>query len=125
MLFYQCYFYGWGEKMNINLIFVVSVFISLVIFLILYFVKKELIKVKYAIIWLLLFGLLLIFLIVPKVLNFLTTLLGFEVSSNMIFSLILAVLVIINISLTGIVSSQDKKIRGLIQEISIMKNNIK
>lgn len=111
--------------MNINLIFVVSVFISLVIFLILYFVKKELIKVKYAIIWLLLFGLLLIFLIVPKVLNFLTVLLGFEVSSNMIFSLILAVLVIINISLTGIVSSQDKKIRGLIQEISIIKNNIK
>lgn len=125
MLFCQCYFYGLEEKMNINLIFVVSVFISLVIFLILYFVKKELIKVKYAIIWLLLFGLLLIFLIVPKVLNFLTVLLGFEVSSNMIFSLILAVLVIINISLTGIVSSQDKKIRSLIQEISIIKNNIK
>lgn len=113
--------------MTINLMLIVSVFICLVIFLILYFIKKELIKIKYAVIWLLLFGLLLIFLLVPKVLGWLTFLLGFEVPSNMIFSLILAVLVIISISLTGIVSSQDKKIRVLIQEISILKekNNMK
>ena len=113
--------------MTINLMFVVSIFICLIIFLILYFIKKELIKIKYAVIWLLLFGLLLVFLLVPQVLDCLTLLLGFEVPSNMIFSLILAVLVIISISLTGIVSSQDKKIRALIQEISILKekNNVK
>ena len=36
----------------------------------------------------------------------------------------IAVLVVISISLTGIVSSQDKKIRLLIQEISLLKQHI-
>ena len=42
----------------------------------------------------------------------------------MVISIILAVLVIISIVLTMIVSKQDKKIRLLIQEISIMKKAI-
>lgn len=107
--------------MTLNLMLVVIIFIVLIISLILYFVKKDLIKIKYAVVWLLLFGLLFVFVLIPKLLGWLTLLLGFEVPSNMIFSLILAVLVIISISLTGIVSSQDKKIRTLIQEVSLLK----
>ena len=38
---------------------------------------------------------------------------------------IVIVLVVINISLTGIVSSQDKKIRLLVLEVSMMKKNIR
>ena len=40
----------------------------------------------------------------------------------MVISLILGVLVIITITLTMIVSTQDKKIRLLIQELSILKS---
>lgn len=110
--------------MSLNLLIVATIFIFSVIILILYFLKKEKLKVKYAVIWLLLFGFLFIFLIIPGLLELMTNLLGFQMSSNMIFSLILGVLVIINISLTGIVSSQDKKVRLLVQEVSMLKKRL-
>ena len=110
--------------MSTNLILISILFITIVIFMILYFIRKDKIKVKYSIIWLLLFALILICLLIPGFLVFLTNLLGFKTPSNMIISMLLAVLVIISISLTGIVSSQDKKIRLLIQEISVLKKDI-
>lgn len=108
--------------MTFNLIFVSTVFIIFVICFVLYFLKKDKIKIKYSIIWLLLFGVLLVCLGIPGFLIKLTDLLGFKTPSNMIFSMLIAVLVLINIALTGIVSSQDKKIRLLVQEISLLKN---
>ena len=111
--------------MTFNLILISIIFIIFVIFLILYFVKKDKLKVKYSIVWLLLFGILLICLLIPGFLEFLTHTLGFQTPSNMIFSMLIAVLVLINISLTGIVSSQDKKIRLLVQEVSLMKKEKK
>lgn len=107
--------------MTLNLIVISIIFIIFVILMILYFLKKGKIKVKYSIIWILLFTFLLIFLIIPGFLESLTSLLGFQTPSNMIFSMLISVLVVINISLTGIVSSQDKKIRLLVQEVSIIK----
>lgn len=107
--------------MTLNLILISAIFIIFVILLVIYFIKKDKIKIKYSLVWLLLFVLLLIFLLIPGFLNLLTNILGFQTASNMIFSLLIAVLVIISISLTGIVSSQDKKIRLLIQEVSLLK----
>lgn len=109
--------------MNLNLILISIIFSLFVILLILYFVKKNKFNVKYSLVWLLLFVFLLIFLLIPGFLEFLTSALGFQTPSNMIFSMLIAVLVIINITLTGIVSSQDKKVRLLIQEISILKKD--
>ena len=107
--------------MTFNLILISILFILFVIFLTIYFVKKDKFKVKYSIVWLLLFGILLICLLIPGFLEGLTHILGFQTPSNMIFSMLIAVLVVINISLTGIVSSQDKKIRLLVQEVSLIK----
>ena len=100
----------------------VCIFIFLVIFLILYNIKKGKITIKYSVIWLLLFGLLFIFLIIPGFLEFITKLLGFSLSSNMIFSLLIGTLIIINIFLTIIVSSLTDKIRVLTQEVSLLKS---
>ncbi len=108
--------------MNNNLKMISSVFIFIVILLILYYIKKQKIDIKYSIIWLIIFGILFIFLIIPGFLEYITKTLGFYISSNMIFSLLIGALVLISISLTSIVSSQDKKIRTLIQEISILKS---
>lgn len=110
--------------MNSKLIMLSFLFAVIIIFGILYLIRKEKINIKYAIIWLLLFGLLALLLIIPNLLTTITKLLGFEVSSNMIFAIIIGVLVIISISITAIVSTQDRKIRKLIQEISIMKNKM-
>ena len=97
--------------MTINLKMAACIFIFIVIFLILHYIKKKKINIKYSVIWLVLFGILFIFLIIPGFLESITRLLGFSISSNMIFSLLIGVLVIINITFTAILSSQDKKIR--------------
>ena len=107
--------------MTFNLILISIMFIVMVILLILYLVKRDKLNVKYSIVWLVLFGILLTCLLIPGFLELLTHILGFQTPSNMIFSMLIAVLVVINITLTGIVSSQDKKIRLLVQEISIIK----
>ena len=111
--------------MTFNLLLISIIFIIFVIFFIIYFIKKDKINVKYSIIWLLLFLLLFTLVLIPGTLEFLTNILGFQTPSNMILCLLIAVLVVINISLTGIVSSQDKKIRLLIQEVSILKKENK
>ena len=108
--------------MNSKLIMISFLFALVIILGILYLIKKEKINIKYAIIWLLLFGLLALLLIIPNLLTTITKILGFVVSSNMIFAIIIGVLIIISVSLTAIVSTQDKKIRKLIQEVSIIKS---
>ena len=81
--------------MTLNLILISTLFIIFIIFLVLYFLTKNKIKIKYSIIWLLLFFLLLVCLVVPGFLSNLTKILGFQTPSNMIFSLLIAVLVVI------------------------------
>lgn len=94
-----------------------------IIIFIIRLIAKEKVNVKYAIIWLIMFTLLIVFTLIPGFLVFLTKLLGFQTASNMVLSIIIAVLVMINISNTVINSEQDKKIRLLIQEVSILKKN--
>ena len=108
--------------MSSKLLLISFLYAMIIIIFILYLLKKEKINIKYAILWLLLFGLLALLLLIPNSFTFISYLLGFEMSSNMIFAILISVLIIINISLTAIVSTQDMKIRKLIQEISIMKN---
>ena len=111
--------------MSTNLIFVSGVFSIFIILFILHLVHIEKVNIKYSLVWLLLFVALLVCLFVPGLLSWITKTLGFQTSSNMILSLLIAVLVVINISNTVINSNQDKKIRLLIQEISILKKDEK
>ena len=100
-----------------SILFSLFIIVSVLIML-----RKGKINIKYSLIWLLLFTLLLIAALIPNFLVWITNLLGFKTASNMVISIILAVLVIITIALTVIVSKQDKKIRLLIQELSMLKN---
>lgn len=111
--------------MNSHLLFYCLLFIIFVLLYILYHVKREKINIRYSVIWLLLFGLLFVFLLIPGFLSFITKVLGFSIASNMIFSLLISALVIINIYLTSALSSQDKKIKLLIQEVSLLKEEKK
>ena len=104
------------------MMFAISFSFFIIIFII-RLIAKEKVNVKYAIIWLIMFTLLIVFTLIPGFLVFLTKLLGFQTASNMVLSIIIAVLVMINIFNTVINSEQDKKIRLLIQEVSILKKN--
>lgn len=109
--------------MSTNLIFVSGIFSVIIIIFILYLIRKENVNIKYSLVWLVLFLLLLICLLIPGLLEYITKVLGFQTSSNMVLSLLIAVLVVINITNTVINSHQDKKIRLLIQEISLLKKD--
>ena len=108
--------------MSKNLVLYSGLFCVFIIFLILYLVRNGRISIKYSIVWLLLFFMLLVFLFAPVLLNSITKMLGFQTGSNMVISLLIAVLVALSISATVIYSSQDRKIRSLIQDVSILKS---
>lgn len=95
--------------------------LAFTIIIILYFVKKDKILIKYSLVWLIPCIILLIFVLVPGFLTWTTNLLGFQTASNMILTLLVGILLIITLALTIIVSSQKEQIRLLIQEVSILK----
>lgn len=110
--------------MSTNLSLYAGLFCLFIIIFMLHLVRSGRINIKYSLVWFFLFLILLIFLFAPGLLDYITKLLGFKTASNMIFSLLIAVLVGINISATVINSHQDKKIRTLIQEVSILKEKL-
>ena len=110
--------------MSLNLQIISLLFVLLIIFIIIYILRKGRIYIKYSLVWLFSSGLLLFSILIPGFLDFVTRLLGFRVASNMIFAFIIAMLMFITISLTIIVSGQNEKIRLLIQEFSMLKSKI-
>ena len=107
--------------MSIELKITAIISILFLIVLILHYVKKEKILIKYSLVWLLPCIVLLVFVLVPGFLTWTTNILGFQTASNMILTLLVGLLFIITIALTVIVSTQKEQIRLLIQEVSILK----
>jgi len=110
--------------MTLSLRIVAMVLSLCLVVTVLYIVRKGRISIKYSIIWLL--SALIIFLVslVPSLLGAISGFLGFQVASNLFLLIMLAVLFFISLSLTVIVTGQKEKIRMLIQEISIMKQEL-
>ena len=109
--------------MSPSLVIASILFSAFIILFILILLKRQKITIKYSLIWILLFVVLFIATIIPNFLVWITHTLGFVTASNMVFSLIISVLIIISIALTVIVSTQDRKIRLLIQEVSMLKKD--
>ena len=111
--------------MSINLkvaLGIVAVFLLLVTVRL---VIKKKIPIKYSLVWLFSSVLLLFVSLFPNTFEKLTSLLGFQVSSNLVIGILLMILLIITLMLTVIVSEQNKKIVLLIQELSIIKKDKK
>ena len=85
--------------MSISLTLVSGIFSVFIIIFILYLVHKEEINIKYSLVWLFLFFILLVCLFIPGLLNYITGMLGFQTPSNMVLSLLIAVLLSSNISI--------------------------
>lgn len=111
--------------MNFELVLSSIVFLLFLMFLILYLVKRRRISVKYSLVWLFPCLVLILFTIVPGLMGYISNLLGFQTSSNMILTSLIGFLMVITIALTVIVSNMKDKIRLLIQEVSILKSKEK
>ena len=86
---------------------------------------KGRIPVKYSLLWGLGVLILLFLAIFPNALIKIANLVGFQTVSNMVIGVLLVILFFITMSLTVIVSAQKRKITLLVQEISLLKSEIK
>lgn len=111
--------------MSLSLKIIALIFILAIIVILTVIVNKKNISIKYAIFWYLCLLLLTLFTIFPSLLTWVTKLFGMQVASNFIFAILIGTLFIVTIFLTMVVSEQNEKIRALIQEVSILKNDKK
>jgi hypothetical protein len=110
-------------SLNLRIGLIVVGFVLLLI--VLRVLKKGQVPIKYALPWIFSSALIMLIGIVPIVFSFIASKLGFEVMSNLVIGIFIFILFMITIMLTVIVSGQRRKITMLIQEVSILKNEIK
>lgn len=108
-------------SLTITLI-IVSIFL---IFLTTYFLKKGRIPEKYSLLWYAFSLMIFLVGIFPNIFSFISDKLGFQVMSNLIIAVILGLLVLLSMALTIMIAGQKKKTTLLIQEISILKKEVK
>ena len=109
--------------LNLRLgVLIIALVLAVVVIRILH---KGRIPVKYYLLWGLGVLILLFLAIFPNVLIKIANLVGFQTVSNMVIGVLLVILFFITMSLTVIVSAQKRKITLLVQEISLLKSEIK
>ena len=109
-----------SKSLTITLI-LVSFFL---IILTTYFLKKGRIPEKYSLLW---YGFSIIILLVgifPNLFSFISEKLGFQVMSNLIIAIIVGLLMLLTMALTIMIAGQKKKATLLIQEVSILRNEV-
>lgn len=93
--------------------------------IILYYLKKKMLELKYTLIWLLAGVVMGIMIFFPELLVYFVRLLGIESNMNGLYILAFAFIICILMTLTSIVSRQALKIKTLIQEISMLEKRIR
>ena len=93
--------------------------------IILYYLKKRMLELKYTLIWLVTGVVMGIMILFPDLLEWFRGLLGIESNMNALYVLCFAFIIMILMTLTSIVSRQMLKIRILIQEISMLEKRIR
>lgn len=109
----------------VNLRVMLIIAVCFYFILILYFLKKRALELKYTLLWLLagvIMGLVVVF---PKFLFRFTKLLGIVSNMNGLFVLCIGFIIIILMALTSIVSKQTMKIRALIQENAMLEKRVR
>lgn len=93
--------------------------------IILHYLKRKMLELKYTLIWLaagVVMGVMLLF---PDLLEWFRGVLGIESNMNALYILCFAFIIMILMTLTSIVSRQTLKIRILIQEISMLEKRMR
>lgn len=109
------------DKLRISLICAVAIYFILI----LVFLKRRDISLKYTLLWLFAGVFMGVLVIWPESLVLITGLIGIESNMNGLFILAIAFVIAILMSITAIVSKQSDKIRSLTQTIAMMEKRIR
>lgn len=93
--------------------------------IILYYLKRKMLELKYTLVWLMVGLIMGIMIYFPELLVWFVRLLGIESNMNGLYILCIAFIIMILMTLTSIASRQQMKIRILIQELSMMEKRIR
>ena len=112
---------------NINLALRLDMFLGAVVFLvvILWLLKKGRLTVRYSIIWLMAGGALLVFAAFPYIVLVLRDWLNMEMPVNVIFTLVLAFVLLLLLSLSTIVPGFAEKLKRLAQENALLEKRVR
>lgn len=110
-----------STTLRISLILVIIVYYALIM----RFLKRKVISLKYTLLWILTGVVMGIFVIWPDLLTRLTRIFGIESNMNGLFVFAIGFIVVILMSLTSIVSRQNDKIRSLTQTIAMMEKEVR
>ncbi len=86
--------------------------------------RKGRIPIKYSLLWYFCSVIIVLVAIIPFAMDFFADLLGFATISNLIIGILITLLLFLTMALTIITSGQKKKITLLIQEVSMLKNEV-
>ena len=105
----------------------ITLAIALIVYfsLILIFLKKKAIELKYTLLWLLAGLCMAILVVFPSILPSLLRILGIAGNMNGLFIICIAFLMMLCMALTSIVSRQAGKIRNLTQSMAIMEKELR
>jgi hypothetical protein len=86
--------------------------------------RRGVLKEKYAALWLIIAGVALVLAIFPGLLRWLTTSLGIEIPSNLLFFATIVVLVLVAVQLSYELSRHEARIRRLAEEVALQNDEL-
>ena len=104
---------------TLRMFLLVVIFIYFVI--VFHFMKKRIVALKYALLWLLTGIIMLVLVIFPQLLEWFVRIIGIELPVNGLFAFAISFLGMILMSLTVIVTKQSNKIKILVQQEALLE----
>lgn len=86
--------------------------------------RRGVLREKYAVLWLLVSGVALVFALFPALLRWLSTLLGVQTPSNLLFFVTIVLLVLVSVQLSYELSRHEMRIRRLAEEVALLQRDL-
>lgn len=107
--------------MSFNAYIFFLIFALVVVFLVLWQVRSQNMKEKYAALWLIVSAIIIVLVIFPRLLLFFADLIGIESPVNLLFLLSIIMLIGVSLHLTAALSKMGEDVRVLAEEIAILR----
>jgi hypothetical protein len=86
--------------------------------------RRGVLREKYAVLWLLVSGVALVLALSPGLLRWLSTILGVQTPSNLLFFVTVVLLVLVSVQLSYELSRHEMRIRRLAEEVALLRREI-
>lgn len=107
---------------KLQVVLVIAIIVYFVI--ILYFLKKRALELKYTLIWFVAGGAMLILVAFPQLMMIIIRMLGIQSSMNGLYIALIAFIIMILMTLTSIVSRLAYKAKSLTQELALLEKRV-